>query len=117
MRVFDRVVKMKSTNISLWAFIVPKAKEKCIHWTRYADLLVWFNYFKVFLIELGFAIVGCNGEPVFDEKRMYQILNIDIMDISVDGSKKIVGGRQEVSFYDPHLPMPSLTSAKSLHRL
>jgi hypothetical protein len=46
---------------------------------------------------------------------MHQILNLDAMDISVDGSKTIVGGRPEVSFHDPHLPMPSLTSPKSLH--
>ncbi len=36
------------------------------------------------------------------------------MDISVNGSKMIVGGRPEVSFHNPYLPMPSLTSAKSL---
>ena len=46
---------------------------------------------------------------------MHQILSLDPMDISADGSKTIVGGRPEVSFHDPHLPMPSLTSAKSLH--
>jgi hypothetical protein len=70
---------------------------------------------RSFLIEFGFAIVGCNGEQVFDEKTMHQILNLDAMDISVNGSKTIVGGRPEVSFHDPHLPMPCLTSAKSLH--
>jgi hypothetical protein len=107
---------LKSTNVSLCAFIAPQAKEICIHsWTRYANLLAWFDNFKVFLIEFGFAIVGCDGEPVFDEKTMHQILNLDVMDISADGSKTIVGSRQEVSFHDPHLPMPSLTSAKSLH--
>ena len=107
---------MKSTNVSLCAFIVPQAKERCIDsWTRYADLLAWFDNFKVFLIEFGFAVVGCDGEPVFDEKMMHQILNLDAMDISVDGSKTIMGGRPEVSFHNPHLPMPSLTSAKSLH--
>ena len=31
----------------------------------------------VFLIEFGFAIIGYNGEPVFDEKTMHQILNLD----------------------------------------
>jgi hypothetical protein len=75
---------------------------------------LWFDNFKVFLIEFGGAVFGCNGDPVFDEKMMYQILNLDVMDISVNGSKTIVGGRPEVSFYDPHPPMPSLTSAKSL---
>ncbi len=34
----------------------------------------------------------------FDEKTMHQILNLYAMDISVDGSKTIVGGRPEVSF-------------------
>jgi hypothetical protein len=107
---------MKSTNVSLCAFIAPQAKERCIcSWTRYLNLLVWFDNFKVFLIEVGFAIVGCDGEPVFDEKTMHQILNLDVMDIYVNGSKTIVGGRPEVSFHDPHLPMTSLTSAKSLH--
>ncbi len=107
---------MKSTNVPLCAFIAPQAKERCIcSWTRYANLLAWFDNFKVFLIEFGFAIVGCDGEPVFNEKTMHQILNLDAMNISVNGSKKIVGGRREVSFHDPHLPMQSLTSAKSLH--
>jgi hypothetical protein len=107
---------MKSTNVSLCAFIAPQAKERCIcSWTRYTNLLAWFGNFKVFLIEFRFAAVGCNREPVFDEMTMHQILDLDAMDISVDGSKTIVGGRPEVSFHDRHLPMPSLTSAKSLH--
>jgi hypothetical protein len=115
MSIFDRV--MKSTNVSLCAFIAPQAKERCIcSWTRYTNLLTWFNNFKVFLIEFGFAVVGCNEYPAFDETMMHQILNLDVMDISVGRSKTIVGGRPEVSFHDPHLPMPSLTSAKSLHR-
>jgi hypothetical protein len=107
---------MKSTNVSLCAFIAPQVKERCIcSWTRHANLLAWFDNFKVFLIEFGFAVFGCDGKPIFDEKRMHQILNLDAMDISVVRSKAIAGGRPEVSFHDPHLPMPSLTSAKSLH--
>ncbi len=76
---------------------------------------MWFHNFKVFLIEFGFAVVGCDGEPVFDEKTIHQILNFDAMVVSVNGSKTIVGGRPKVSFHNPQLPMPSLTSAKSLH--
>jgi hypothetical protein len=69
---------MKSTNVSLCAVIAPQAKERCIcSWTRYAHLLAWFDNFKVFLIEFGFAIVGCDGEPVFDEETIHQILNLD----------------------------------------
>jgi hypothetical protein len=113
MSIFDRV--MKSTNVSLCAFFAPQAKERCICWTRYANLLAWFYNFKLFLIEFGFAIVGCNREPVFDEKMMHQILIAGTTDTSVNGSKTIVGSRPEVSFHNPNLPMPSLTSAKSLH--
>ncbi len=88
--------KLKLINVSLCAFTAPQAKERCIcSWTRYTNLLVWFDNFKLFLIEFGFAIVGCNGEPVFDEKIMHQILNLDAMDISDDGSNTIVGGRPE----------------------
>ncbi len=108
--ILDRV--MKSMNVSLCAFIAPQAKERWIHWTRPTNLLVWFDYFKVFLIEFGFAIVRCNGDPVFNEKTIHQILNVDVTEISVDRGKTIVGGRPEVSFHDPHLQMPSLTSAK-----
>jgi hypothetical protein len=67
------------------------------------NLLAWFDNFKVFLIEFGFAIVGCDGEQVFDEKTMHQILNLDAMDISVNGSKTIVGGRPEVSYSDSYV--------------
>ncbi len=73
MSIFDRVMKL--TNVSLCAFIVPQAKERCIRsQTRYANLLAGFDNFKVFLIEFGFAVFGCNGEAVFDEKTMNQIL-------------------------------------------
>jgi hypothetical protein len=92
-----------------------KSRRDAFVGQRYANLLAWFNNFKVFLIEFGFAVVGCDGEPVFDEKTMHQILNVHMTNITVNGSKTIVGGRPEVSFHNPHLPMPSLTSAKSLH--
>ncbi len=106
---------MKSTNVSLCAFIVPQAKESCIRsQTRYANLLACFDNFKVFLIAFLFAVFGCNGEPVLMRRPCIRYYR-DAMDISVDRSKTIVGGRPEVSFQDPHLPMSSLTSAKSLH--
>ncbi len=103
----------KSKNVPLCAFIAPQAKKRYIcSWTRCTNLLAWFDNFKVFLIEFGFAVEGCDGKPVLDEKTMHQILNLDPMDISANRSKTIVGGRPEVSFHNPHLPMPSLTSSK-----
>jgi hypothetical protein len=95
--------------------IAPQVEKRCICWITYANLLAWFDNFKVFLTEFGFAIVGCDGEPVYDEEGMRQILNIDKMHISVKGSNMVVGGRPEVSLHNPHLPLPSLSFAKSLH--
>jgi hypothetical protein len=65
MSIFDRV--MKSTNVSLCAFIAPQAEERCICWTWHTNLLALFNNCKVFLVEFRFAVVGYNGEPVFDK--------------------------------------------------
>jgi hypothetical protein len=53
--------------------------------------------------------------PFFEEEMMRRILNIDKTDISVNRSKRIVGSKPEDSFHDPHLPLPCLSSAKSLH--
>ena len=67
------------------------------------------------MIEFGFSSVGGNGEPIFDKEMKRRILNIDETEISLNGSKTRAGGRPEVSFHDPHLPLPSLSSAKSSH--
>jgi hypothetical protein len=111
--IFDRV--MRSTNVSLNAIVAPQVEERSICWTTYANILAWFDNFKIFLIEFGFSGVGGNGEPIFDEEMKRLILNVDETEISLDGSKTRAGRRPEVSFHDPHLPLPSLSSAKSSH--
>jgi hypothetical protein len=113
MSIFDRVTK--STNVSLCTLIAPQVKERCIRQTMYANLLAWFNNIKAFLIKFRFAGVGGNGKLVFDKEMKHRILNVDEMGISVNGSKTRVGGRPKISFHNPHLPLPSLSSAKSLH--
>jgi hypothetical protein len=117
MSIFDRV--MNSTNISLCAFIVPQAKERCIcSQTSYANpaanLLAWFDNFKVFLIEFDLLFLDAMGSQFLMRRRCIRYY-LNALDISVDGSKTIVGGRPEFSFHNPHLPLPSLTSAQSLH--
>ncbi len=111
--IFDRV--MRSTNVSLNAIVAPQVKERRILWTTYANLLAWFNNFKIFLIKFGFSGVGGDGEPIFDEEMKRRILNVDETEISLKGSKTRAGRRPEVSFHDPHLPLPSLSLAKSSH--
>jgi hypothetical protein len=111
--IFERV--MRSTNVSLNAIVAPQVKERCICRKTYANLLAWFNNFKIFLIEFGFATLGGNGEPIFDKEMKHRILNVDETEISVDRNKTRAGRRPEVSFHDPHLPLPSLSLAKSSH--
>ena len=111
--IFDRVMRL--TNISLNAIVAPQVEERRILWTTYANLLAWFNNFKIFLIKFGFSGVGGDGEPIFDEEMKRRILNVDETEISLNGSKTRAGRRPEVSFHDPHLPLPSLSSAKSSH--
>ena len=53
--IFDRV--MRSTNVSLNAIVAPQVKKRRIRWTTYANLLAWFDNFKIFLIEFGFSDV------------------------------------------------------------
>jgi len=53
--IFDKV--MRSTNVSLNAIVAPQVKKRCIRWTTYANLLAWFDNFKIFLIEFGFSDV------------------------------------------------------------
>ena len=90
--------------------------RSCQKWERISsNLLAWFNNFKIFLIEFGFAAVGSNGEPIFDKEMKRWILNVDKTEISVNRSKTRAGGRPEVSFHDPHLPLPSLSLEKSSH--
>jgi hypothetical protein len=71
--------------------------------------------FRVFLIEFGFAKVGSNGEPIFDEEMLRRNLNVNMMEISVDSSKTRACGRMEVSFHNFYLPLPSLSAATSSH--
>ncbi len=111
--IFDRVMRL--TNVSLNAIVAPQVEERRIISTTYANLLVWFDNFKIFLIEFRFSGVGDNGEPIFDEEMKRRILNVDETEISLDGSKTRAGGRPEVSFHDPHLPLTSLSLAKSSH--
>jgi hypothetical protein len=109
--LYDRV--MKSTNVSLNADVSPAVEERRVRWTTYANLLAWFNNFRAFLIEFDFAGVGDDGELMFTEAQLRQIMNVDETEISLDASNTRAGGRPAVSFHDPHLPATSRSTAKS----
>jgi hypothetical protein len=110
--LYDKV--MKSTNVSLNADVSPAVEERRVRWTTYANLDAWFDNFRAFLIEFDFAGVVDDGEPTFTEAQLRQIMNVDETEISLDASNTRAGGRPAVSFHDPHLPVTSRSTAKSL---
>ncbi len=110
--LYDQV--MKSTNVSLNAYVSPVVEERRVRWTTYANLNAWFDNFRAFLIEFDFAGVGDDGEPTFTKVHLRRIMNVDETEISLDASNTRAGGRPAVSFHDPHLPLTSRSTAKSL---
>jgi hypothetical protein len=67
------------------------------------------------MLKYEFAQPGSNGdnEMIVEEANLRWILNVNEMKMSLDGSKTRAGGRPAVTFFDPHLPMPCVSSAKS----
>jgi hypothetical protein len=74
MSIFDRV--MKSTNITLFAFIAPQAKERCIDWTRYTYLLAWFDNFKVFCLNLDLPLLDAMGSQFLMRRQCIRYLTL-----------------------------------------
>ena len=105
---------MRSTNVSLSATVVPAIEERRIRWTTFGNLQKWFVGWRKFLLKYEFTTVGPDGdELLFELDQLRRILNVDEIEISLDGSSSRVGGRPAVTFYDPHLPMASRSAAKS----
>ncbi len=66
-------------------FIAPQANVRCIcSWTRYANLLAWFDNFKVFLIEFGFAIVGTNEKGGMNNEEFERYIDNSIVPLFPD---------------------------------
>jgi hypothetical protein len=63
-----------------------------------------------------FAQEGSDGELVIDDATKRCILNINELELVLDGSKIRAGGSPEVSFYDPRLPMAKRPIAKSAYK-
>jgi hypothetical protein len=67
------------------------------------------------MLKYEFSQPSSNGdEMIVKEKNLHWILNIDETKMSLNGSKTKAGSRLATTFYDPHLPMPCVSAAKSL---
>jgi hypothetical protein len=106
---------MRATNVSLNVTVAWSIEERCVQWTMYNNLLMWFVGYRAFMLKYEFAQPSNNGdnEMIVNETNLRWILNVDETMMSLDGSKTRAGGWPAVTFFDPHLPMPCVSSAKS----
>jgi hypothetical protein len=109
--LYDQV--MRATNVLLNTDASPAIERRWVRWTIYENLLAWFKIFWTFLTELDSARVGSDGELDINEEQLHWILNVIKTEIAIDGSQMIAGGRPAMSFHNPHLPLSSMSVAKS----
>ena len=79
-------------------------EQRRILWTTYKNLKLWFDNWKQFLEELGFAHRNDDCDLVVPPDQLARILNFDETCLSLDGSKGNRGGRPEVIFFNPNFP-------------
>ena len=62
-------------------------EKRRVEWTTYSNLKLWFDMWKGFLLQQGFAHLPMNGESeevVFFEDQERRIINLDETDLSLD---------------------------------
>ena len=101
-KLLDRI--LAETAIDLHCSKVNDVEERRILWTTYKNLKMWFNNWKLDLLNLGFATQNLEGDVTISENQLYRIINLDETCLSLDGSKGNRGGRPEVTFFDPRFP-------------
>jgi hypothetical protein len=67
------------------------------------------------MLKYEFAQPGSNGddEMIVEEANLSWILNVNETKMSLDGSKTRADSRPADTFFDPHLPIPCVSLAKS----
>ena len=109
--ILDQVLKL--TTVSLDATYAVKVEERRNNWLTYTNLKLWFDNWKICLVEYGFASQDEDGNLVFTEAQLRRILNLDETEVSLDGTNTSAGGRQSVIFVDPNLPLCTRSASKS----
>ena len=56
---------------------------------------------------------GDSNALIFDEEMLLRILNVDMTEISLNGSKTRAGGRPDISFYNPNPLLANRSATKS----
>jgi hypothetical protein len=47
------------------------AKDRCVRWTTYQNLKLWFDSWEKFLVKFGFTTYDADGELVIEKELMH----------------------------------------------
>ena len=73
-----------------------KAEDRRVRWTKYKNILMWFDNWEHDLVELGTAVRNpISSKVMITEEQLKNISNFDETCLSLDGSKKNCRGRPE----------------------
>jgi hypothetical protein len=84
---------LKDTAVNLNACKSKSTEDRCIRWTNYKNLSLWFKNWEKDLMELGFAYRDpITGQVCITKEWLRNILNFDETFLSLDGSMTNLGG-------------------------
>ncbi len=68
------------------------AKDRCIRWTTFQNIDLWFDGWQRFLVAHGFGTIDEKGELVLEDFVASRIVNMDETCISLNRSNGNQGG-------------------------
>ncbi len=92
-------------NVDFTASVSDQAKERCLKWTTYANIKMWFDSIDHFLVEFGFGFLREDGSIFVSNEQKARILNIDETALLMDRTTQNKGGCPTVTFYNGSLPV------------
>jgi hypothetical protein len=86
MGIFNRVVRDTATDIN--AEKMNCAEDRCIRWTTFQNLDLWFDSWEKFVVKYGFATINPDGLLYFSDEMKARIINMDKTCLSLDGEQQ-----------------------------
>jgi hypothetical protein len=103
---------LTSTAKDLDASKMEYCEDQQIRWTTFKNISMWFDNWKMNLLDLGFAVMGNDGKVTIPNRQLHNIINSDETCMSIDGSEGRRGGHPEILLHDPRFPI----SRKSMNK-
>ena len=79
------------------------SEEQRVRWTTYQNLCLWFDSWERFLMDCGFGEY-CDGNFIIFDHKKKNILNLDEMCSSLNGSNGVCGGHPSMTYYNTQFP-------------